>query len=89
MSTGRGKSWALGPARKWSPARAHLLIKYRRRLCHELGKDAKVYRLDMRKSNPDGATLKDATGEGMLLGGAVLCNTTMPDGQIVWSGCSP
>ena len=52
-------------------------------------KGAKVYRLDMRKSNLDGATLKDATGEGMLLGGAVLCNTTMPDGQIVWSGCSP
>jgi hypothetical protein len=31
--------------------------------------------------------LKDATLNYTYMNGAILCNTTMPDGSVIYSGC--
>jgi len=39
------------------------------------------------KANLDGATLLKANLSGAKMRGALLCNTTMPDGHVEYSGC--
>ena len=34
-----------------------------------------------------GANLKDAKLNYAIMNGAILCNTTMPDGSVIYSGC--
>ncbi|MEK9764274.1 MAG: pentapeptide repeat-containing protein, partial [Deltaproteobacteria bacterium] len=43
---------------------------------------------DLRGSDLDGADFTDANLRGAFLGGARICNTTMPDGRIKFTGCS-
>ena len=42
---------------------------------------------DLRYANLDGANLKGADLKGAKMNGAILCNTTMPDGSVIYSGC--
>mgnify|MGYP000692773318 CR=1 FL=1 len=34
-----------------------------------------------------GANLRDANLDFAYMNGAILCNTTMPDGSVIYSGC--
>ena len=43
---------------------------------------------DLRGSDLDGADFTDANLRGAFLGGARICNTTMPDGSIKFTGCA-
>ena len=40
-------------------------------------KDVSLYKADLSNANLKGANLEDA----------ILCNTTMPDGSVIYSGC--
>ena len=40
-------------------------------------------------ANLDGAYLKGANTKYASMKGAILCNTTMPDGRVIYSGCPP
>ena len=42
---------------------------------------------DLNRTNLSGAGLKDADLSGALMKGAILCNTIMPDGSVIYSGC--
>ena len=42
---------------------------------------------DLRKANLDGANLRDANLSYAIMMDAILCNTTMPDGSVIYSGC--
>ena len=42
---------------------------------------------DLRGADLSGAYLKDATLNYAKMNGAILCNTTMPDGSVIYSGC--
>ena len=50
-------------------------------------KDANLENADLRDANLDGANLKEALMGYALMSGAKLCNTTMPDGHVEYSGC--
>ena len=44
--------------------------------------------VDLRnQANLYGANLENANLRGADLRGAILCNTTMPDGSVIYSGC--
>jgi uncharacterized protein YjbI with pentapeptide repeats len=38
-------------------------------------------------ANLEAANLEAANLSGTLMKGAILCNTTMPDGSVIYSGC--
>ena len=38
-------------------------------------------------ANLTGAYLRDAKLNYAIMNGAILCNTTMPDGSVIYSGC--
>ena len=38
-------------------------------------------------ANLTGASLRDAKLNYAIMNGAILCNTTMPDGSVIYSGC--
>ena len=40
-------------------------------------------------ANLGGANLRGATLDYTYMNGAILCNTTMPDGSVIYSGCWP
>ena len=42
---------------------------------------------DLMDADLSGAYLSNAKLEGADLEGAILCNTTMPDGSVIYSGC--
>ena len=42
---------------------------------------------NLRKANLDGANLRDANLSYAIMMDAILCNTTMPDGSVIYSGC--
>ena len=42
---------------------------------------------DLDSANLSGAYLRDANLSGAIMQGAILCNTTMPDGSVIYSGC--
>ena len=42
---------------------------------------------DLEGANLEGADLEGANLEGAKMKGAILCNTTMPDGSVIYSGC--
>ena len=44
---------------------------------------------DLRGANLDGAYLKGANTKFASMKGAILCNTTMLDGRVIYSGCPP
>ena len=53
---------------------------------------AKLYSADLNGANLSGANLSGANLIGANLDftymyGAILCNTTMPDGSVIYSGC--
>ena len=50
-------------------------------------KGADLKRADLRDADLEGANLRHADLEGALMKGAILCNTTMPDGSVINSGC--
>ena len=42
---------------------------------------------DLSKAKLSGANLKEAILDYTIMDGAILCNTTMPDGSVIYSGC--
>ena len=38
-------------------------------------------------TNLEGANLRMAKLDFVIMNGAILCNTTMPDGYVIYSGC--
>ncbi len=53
---------------------------------------ALLYKANLEGADLTGANLKEAIMyranlEGSDLSGAILCNTTMPDGSVLYSGC--
>ena len=48
---------------------------------------ANLLRATLKGANLDGANLKGAKTEFARMKGAILCNTTMPDGRVIYSGC--
>ena len=42
---------------------------------------------DLRGANLDGVDLSDSYLGNVTLSGAVFCNTAMPDGTVLYSGC--
>ena len=46
-----------------------------------------LYDADLRDVNLDGSSLMDAKLGGTTMKGAILCNTLMPDGSRIYSGC--
>ena len=42
---------------------------------------------NLSSANLSGANLTDADLSGVIMNGAVLCNTTMPSGGVIYSGC--
>ena len=42
---------------------------------------------DLKGANLSGANLKDANLSYAFMKGAILCNTTMRDGSVIYSGC--
>jgi len=42
---------------------------------------------NLREADLSGADLQDADLYGADMKGAILCNTTMPDGSVIYSGC--
>ena len=54
--------------------------------------DANLFGGDLSDANLVGANLSDSNLEsanlsGAIMQGAILCNTTMPDGSVIYSGC--
>ena len=55
-------------------------------------RDADLIGVDLRGATLDradlsNANLKDAMLGGAIMRGVILCNTTMPDGSVTYSGC--
>ena len=50
-------------------------------------RDAYLSGADLRDANLSGANLRDAKLNYARMKGAILCNTTMPDGSVIYSGC--
>ena len=50
---------------------------------------ANLLRATLKGANLDGANLKGANTKYASMKGAILCNTTMPDGRVIYSGCLP
>ena len=48
---------------------------------------ANLKRANLTDTNLSGADLSRAILKGTQMCGAILCNTTMPDGSVVYSGC--
>jgi uncharacterized protein YjbI with pentapeptide repeats len=48
---------------------------------------ANLYGADLRGADLSGALLDEANLERAIMNGAILCNTTMPDGSVIYSGC--
>ena len=48
---------------------------------------ANLSRADLIGANLSGATLWEADLTKVIMNGAILCNTTMPDGSVIYSGC--
>jgi uncharacterized protein YjbI with pentapeptide repeats len=42
---------------------------------------------DLSEANLWGATIRGANLRGADLNGGILCNTTVPDGSVIYSGC--
>jgi uncharacterized protein YjbI with pentapeptide repeats len=42
---------------------------------------------DLRGADLSGALLDEANLKRAIMNGAILCNTTMPDGSVIYSGC--
>jgi len=42
---------------------------------------------DLSEAKLSGANLKEAILDYTIMDGAILCNTTMPDGSVIYSGC--
>ena len=49
--------------------------------------DANLFGANLSDSNLESANLENAYLEGAIMKGAILCNTTMPDGSVIYSGC--
>ena len=49
--------------------------------------DANLTKANLRGANLDGANLTGANLDGATMREAILCNTTMPDGGVIYSGC--
>tara|TARA_B110000211_G_scaffold25680_1_gene26294 strand:- start:54 stop:317 length:264 start_codon:yes stop_codon:yes gene_type:complete len=45
------------------------------------------YVCDLSGADLSGAKLLEADLTGAIINGAILCNTTMPDGSVIYSGC--
>ena len=41
----------------------------------------------LKDANLTGANLNEANLTKAIMNGAILCNTTMPDGSVIYSGC--
>jgi uncharacterized protein YjbI with pentapeptide repeats len=48
---------------------------------------ANLERAYLRDADLSGAYLRNADLKGAYMNGAILCNTTMPDGSVIYSGC--
>ena len=48
---------------------------------------ANLFSANLEGANLSGASLKDAKLDGVYMNGATLCNTTMPNGLVIYSGC--
>ena len=48
---------------------------------------ARLAHADLRDANLSGAKLLEADLTGAIMNGAILCNTTMPDGSVIYSDC--
>ena len=49
--------------------------------------NANLAAANLRGANLEGANLRDAILSYAIMNGAILCNTTMPDGSVIYSGC--
>ena len=50
-------------------------------------REAKLFRADLTNADLSGAVLRGADLTRALMNGAILCNTIMPDGSVIYSGC--
>ena len=50
-------------------------------------RDTNLSGSDLSSANLSGANLTDADLSGVIMNGAILCNTTMPSGDVIYSGC--
>jgi uncharacterized protein YjbI with pentapeptide repeats len=50
-------------------------------------RDADLRGSDLIDANLEGAILESANLRGAAMRGVILCNTTMPDGSVIYSGC--
>mgnify|MGYP001452434411 CR=1 FL=1 len=50
-------------------------------------RNADLWRTILSGADLSGASLKDAKLGYASMNGAILCNTTMPDGSVIYSGC--
>ena len=50
-------------------------------------RSAKLVGANLTRTNLEGAKLRGADLTGVYMKGAILCNTTMPDGSVIYSGC--
>ena len=48
---------------------------------------ADLFIADLSGADLSGANLSGANLNGTFMNGAILCNTTMPDGSVIYSGC--
>jgi len=48
---------------------------------------AALFRADLEDANLGGATLRGADLNFTYMNGVILCNTTMPDSSVIYSGC--
>ena len=49
--------------------------------------DADLSGSDLTDADLSGSDLTDADLRGAIMNGAILCNTTMPSGEVIYSGC--
>tara|TARA_R110002110_G_scaffold315248_1_gene528352 strand:- start:280 stop:696 length:417 start_codon:yes stop_codon:yes gene_type:complete len=50
-------------------------------------KGANLIGSDLTDADLSGSDLTDADLRGAIMNGAILCNTTMPSGEVIYSGC--
>ena len=50
-------------------------------------RDAALFGAVLEDANLGGANLRGAELDFTYMNGAILCNTTMPDGSVIYSGC--
>ena len=48
---------------------------------------ANLQKADLRGANLSGANLEGANLSGAIMNGVIFCNTIMPDGSVIYSGC--